>query len=360
MASHATAMVFDGPGRPFRREEMPFPELKSGEVLARVEHCTICGSDLHSWRGRRSVPTPTLLGHEIIGVVDRLSPNGIALDCAGEPLRVGDRITWSIAISCRKCFFCLRNLPQKCESLRKYGHERIAPGFALNGGLSTHCHLLSGTEIARLPTHLPSEILCPVSCATSTVAAILRHAMPLAGKSLLIQGAGMLGLTACAMARAMGAGLIVAIDVEHKRLERARQFGADHAIEVGREDEAKRSTQHGFDVVVELSGSPGAMRAGLEVLRTGGLYLWAGAVFPTEAISVVPEQIVRRHLTIQGIHNYRPDDLVAAVAFLEEHHSNFPFAQVVEKTYGLSETEAAFEHADCHRPARVMIVPDID
>ncbi|HEY1191477.1 MAG TPA: alcohol dehydrogenase catalytic domain-containing protein, partial [Gemmata sp.] len=141
--------IFDGPNLPFRLEPAPRPVLRSGEALVRVSLCTVCGSDLHTVLGRRKEKTPCVLGHEPVGVVEERA--GDVRTVTGEPVRVGDRVVWAVAVSCGSCFYCARGLPQKCESLRKYGHELLTPQCGPLGGLSTHCHLLNGTAIVKVP-----------------------------------------------------------------------------------------------------------------------------------------------------------------------------------------------------------------
>jgi alcohol dehydrogenase len=104
------ARVFDGPGRPLRLVLFPRPALGPGEALVRVRLCTLCGSDLHTFFGRRTEPTPAVLGHEMVGEVEELGPGEALVDLDGESLRIGDRVVWSVAISCGRCFFCAYEL----------------------------------------------------------------------------------------------------------------------------------------------------------------------------------------------------------------------------------------------------------
>src|SRR5262249_39058127 len=147
------------------------PAPQTGETLVTVLGCTLCGSDLHSVDGRRTVPVPTVLGHEIVGTIAAFGDASPQRDFAGRELRVGDRITWGIVASCGKCFLCCRGLPQKCAHAVKYGHESLRPGRELLGGLADHCLLTPGTAIVRLPEALPLGVACPASCATATIAA---------------------------------------------------------------------------------------------------------------------------------------------------------------------------------------------
>ena len=103
--------------------------------------------------------------------------------------------------SCGECFYCRRSLTQKCERQTKYGHEPLRPGHELTGGLASHCVLGEGTALFLVPPELGDAAACPANCAGATVAAAIERAGLLEGKSVLILGAGMLGVTATAWAR---------------------------------------------------------------------------------------------------------------------------------------------------------------
>jgi alcohol dehydrogenase len=345
MQREATAAVFVGAGRPLEWRTVPVPEPVGAEVLVRVTACTLCGSDLHTFEGRRVVAVPTVLGHEIVGTIAAFGPAALRRDLVGQELVVGDRIAWSIVASCGACFLCRRDLPQKCERMVKYGHEAWRPGLELTGGLADHVMLAPGTALLRLPIDLPDEIVCPASCATSTVAAALEAAGPLAGRSVLVLGAGMLGLTACAMARSAGAAEVIGCDVRAGRRERAVVFGATRTTAPAdlREIVNAVTAEHGVDAVLELSGSSDAFARGLELLRIGGTLVLVGAVFPIPAVAVEPERLVRRQLTVRGIHNYAPRHLLTAVRFLAERR--FPFETLVSGWLPLRDTEEAFRRA---------------
>lgn len=342
-------------------EEFPLPELRAGEALVQVSLCTICGSDLHTYSGRRSAPCPTILGHEIIGRIAALPPGEQLMDLRGRALSIGDRVTWTIAASCGECFSCGEGLTQKCEELFKYGHERIAPGHALSGGMAEHCHLSAGTGILTVPDHLSDEVACPVNCATATVAAAVRCVPALTDRIVLIQGAGMLGLTAAAMARSLGAARIIVSDVQSGRLARATAFGATDTIDaaLGAQELAREvrdlSAGRGADVIFELSGSPAAIEAGFDCLRIGGTYLWAGTVTPSPPMHLTPERLVRNLWTVRGVHNYTHRDLDVALSFLSEQGADHPFEDLVEGIYPLAEAQDALERAGAQGPLRLAL-----
>ena len=359
----ARAAVFAGPGEPLRLASFPLPRPAPSQLLVRVRCSSICGSDLHTFLGRRQTPTPTILGHEILGEVIEVGPGPPVRTLDGKPVTVGDRISWSIAASCGECFFCRHSLSQKCEKLFKYGHESLRPEHLFNGGLAEVCHLIAGTPVVSVPEGLPDEVACPANCATATVMAALRVGGGCRGEIVLIQGAGMLGLTACALARTRGASRIIVCDVDESRLKQAERFGASHCVAVGEgtgglaRTVKELSRGRGVDLALELSGSASAMAAALPLLRTGGRYVLVGAVFPGAPLSLDPERVVRGWLQIRGVHNYASEDLSAAVAFLEQHHARFPFSELLTRMFPLDQVSRAFQHAAASRALRIGIRP---
>lgn len=322
------AALFDGSGLPLRLVEQELPPLGPGERLVRVTACTICGSDLHTLAGRRSAPTPSILGHEALGI----------------DVATGERVTWSLMASCGECPLCRRGVTQKCERLFKYGHARHTD--RPSGGLSEYCVLRPGTTVLPVPDALPDEVACPANCATATVAACLRLAGDVQGAEVLIQGAGLLGLTATAMAIAARAAAVHVVDPDPARRAWAQRFGATHTYD---SSEPLPTT----DVAIELSGRSTA----LPPLAIGGRYILAGAVFPAAGLALDPEVVVRRLLRIEGIHNYTAPDLITALSFLTEHHERFPFAALVPRRFALSAVNEALAYVESTRPPRVLVAP---
>ena len=312
LSPSAEALVFMGPGQPPALIAVAEVTLREGEALASIELATVCGSDVHTVHGHRSALGPQVLGHEQVGRIVALGPGEPAQTIDGHPLHVGDRILWGVCVACGDCARCLRGMPNKCEVVQKYGHAQVRRGWELTGGLATHTHLLRRTAIIRVPEHLPAELLAPASCATATIAAVMGAAAavrPLAGETVLVSGCGMLGLTAIAMAREAGA-TVIAVDPDSRRRALAREFGADQALSPARMNRE-------FAVAFELSGSGDAIAHAVEHVDVGGVVVLAGSVFPAPPVPLSAEGIVRRLVTIVGVHNYRPEHLVEAVSFLQ-------------------------------------------
>lgn len=357
------AAVFHAVGEPLTLESFPLPQLKGSEVLARIRCATVCGSDLHSFYGRRHSPMPSVLGHEMVAEVVGIGPGGAA-DYRGRPLSLGDRVTWSMVWSCGECFYCRHGLRPKCERLMKFGHEKIIPGRALIGGMAEHCHLPEGTAIFKVPENVPDAVASPANCATSTVAAVFRNAGSCAGETVVVHGAGMLGLTACAMAAAGGAAQVIALEPDQHRREKALQFGAAEALDSTRPaDEIREcvfalTEGRGAEIGMELSGYPEAIELGVRLLREGGRFVMAGATFPSRPVQLLAEQLVRRLLRVIGVYNYQPEDLECALEFLARCQGRFPFEGLVGKTFSLGEVNQAFEYAERERPPRVAVIPE--
>jgi putative phosphonate catabolism associated alcohol dehydrogenase len=354
-------VLFHGPGRPLETAHFPTPEIRGAEILVRVGCCTLCSSDLHTHAGRRRIETPTVLGHEIVGRIEAFGPNSERHDFRGADLVVGNRVSWSVAASCGGCFFCAKQLPQKCETLFKYGHQTFDRGRPFTGGLADVVMLMPGSAIFRVPEILSDEVAASANCATATAAAALRAGGDVAGQNVLILGAGVLGLTACAMARAGGASSVIVSDPDAARRERARAFGATIVTSADPHDLADAvgigTLGRGADLVLELAGVADTVMAGLAHTCIGGTLILAGTVLPTPSIALDPEFVVRRLLTIRGVHNYAPRDLGTGLDFLAGPGQAFPLADLAARKFRLDNVEQAFHFAHDHGGMRVAVVP---
>ena len=352
-------MLFMRPGQPHEPVAVPQVMLAPGEVLVEAEFATVCGSDVHTVLGHRSEATPLVLGHEAVGRVTALGTDApLALD--GTPVQIGDRVVWSVAVHCGACDRCRRGLPQKCRTLRKYGHERIGQGWELTGGFATHVHLRAGTAILRVPEELPAKVLAPASCGIATAWAALAAAectVRFDGATVLITGGGLIGLAAAAMASERGAHVVVS-DPEPGRRALAAQFGADAVIDPVMGEPAAADPRYGaVDVVIEASGAPRALVTGIESAGVGAAVVLVGSVFPSDPVALSPERVVRRQLSISGVHNYTPADLVGAVDFLARAWQRFSFESLVGECFALGELDAALVRAARRREVRVGVDP---
>ncbi len=364
MIRDCTAALFDGPGNGFSITSMELLPAGPGEVLVEITACAVCGSDLHTIAGRRPCPQHTVLGHEIVGRV--VETGGSVADWSGDPLATGDRITWSIAVSCGSCFYCQRDLPQKCEQLVKYGHADPEQKGPL-GGFASHCRLLPGTAIFRLPDGLSDLEAVPVNCCTATSVAAVGMADSIGGSVLLVLGAGSLGLTISEFALHNDASAVIIADINSSRLEQAATIAGctplllnpavgDTPAELP-DIIGDITDGRGVDVAIDVTGASSAIESALDWLRIGGQAILVGSVFESPAISLDPQAVVRRMLRIAGLHNYRPRDLQAALTFLDELPTDAASRSLVGASFPLSDIDRAVETADSQAHLRVAITP---
>ena len=362
MTETCNAAVFHGNNQRLEIQRFTVPTPNSHEAIVQVELCTLCGSDLHTISGLRREPTPSILGHEILGTVVDVG-NPPPTDIHGQPIGCGDRVTWSVCVSCSHCDRCRSGLPQKCRQLIKYGHEIAQGREALCGGLAEYVLLRAGTATIRLGPEASAKILCPANCSTATVAAAYRAAGAITGKRVLILGAGMLGLSAAAMGRSLQAASVTVCDPDPKRLELAKRFAADACVAFESEFQQFRQSLEratgtaSFDVILEVSGSPDAVETACRLGDIVSAVILVGSVMESRPVQLDPQHIVRQCMSVHGIHNYAPQDLTTAVDFLSENASRFPFAELVERMYPLQEVNEAITFALNYRPIRIGILP---
>ena len=394
----ASCFVFSQAGTPQQAATVPLDlsSLEPGELLVRVDAATVCGSDVHTADGKRVDPAaPLVLGHEGCGTVVAGSA-----ESGCPPIAAGQRVTWSVMASCGACAPCARlGLPQKCATaLHKYGHAGFGTGGALralSGCYSTHILLRRGTCVVRLPDCVPDAVAAPANCALATMCAATRAARralgrgeggtegegdadadALSGARVLVQGCGLLGLYACALARAAGAAFVAATDVSAARLELACRFGAHSAVSLAagasglgpeaqlREAGVANATAGdpfiGFDVVFEVCGVASAVRQALPLLRPGGALVLVGLVHPqSDLAGITGEAIIRKCASVVGVHNYAPRDLRRAVDFLAANIGVLPLSDITSSPMPLSELPEAFELARTGRFARVLVLPQM-
>lgn len=360
----AIAYVFHAPSKDpeadkFQKKHVFIPSLGKGEVLVKTKIATICGSDLHTIAGTRKEPTPLILGHEGVGeVIESKNPNR----------HVGELVTWSVADSCMTCTPCVEHeLPQKCDSLFKYGHAAMQDGSGLNGCYASHILLRGGTHIVPIPEELHSQLkmVAPANCALATVCNALRPSvLPKHGKTALVQGCGLLGLYSIAWLREHGYSTVFASDIRENRLSKVSKFGgvaldgsvSDDAFQARRAAIMDKTNGRGVDLVVEVCGVTEMLSEGVQMIRNGGHYVLAGLVHPDSALSsITGEQLIRKCVTMSGSHNYGPQHLDDAVKFLVDYRDKYPFDELISDPYPLDKLEDAVREAFKQTYARVSV-----
>jgi alcohol dehydrogenase len=349
------------PGR-LEIREYPLPDVGRDGALLAIELGGVCGTDVKYYRGRIELPLPVILGHEILGRVAALGPDAAAL----HGVREGDRVILKGSRGCGHCAACLRGAPRFCRTRTGYGgFTSCAEPPHLFGGFADHLYVA------------PDALLLPVSEALSAEAAVVvasvmangfqwavRQGGATIGSYVVIQGPGQQGLACTFAARHAGAARIVVTGLsrDEPRLALARRWGADRIVDVEREsivDVVREETAGELaDVVVDVSGSPDAVRSSIECLRPQGTLVLAGLTGSATATPMLLDRLVWKELRVQGAFTADSDAIVATLRLVEA--SGFPVEEMVSHTFSLEETAACIEAIEGRRgpiPTKAVIRP---
>jgi len=227
----------------------------------------------------------------------------------------------------------------------------IPPYFT--GTYADYYYLRPGHYVFKVPDELPDELVAPVNCALSQVIYGLHRGGMRFGDSVVLQGAGGLGLNAAAVAREMGARQVIAIDGIRGRLELARAFGATDTIDINEYDTSqariarvKELTDGGADIVCDLVGLAAVIPEGIEMLRYGGNYVEVGNISQGATVPIEPSRLVFTSRRIIGVYHYDPWVIPVALDFLVRNRQKYPFEQVVSHTYSLEQIDQAHAEAE--------------
>lgn len=358
------AAVMTAPQKDLEILAYPLPQVTPGSILVKVTCCTICGSDVHSWSGRRKTPTPIILGHEIVGRIVELG-EGVRLDSGDRPLEIGDRITWTIMDNCGKCYYCReKGLTMKCRHLKKYGHDSCEASPHFIGGFAEYCFITPGTCVIKIPEHLSDEEVAPANCALATVVAGWEAAEVEPFENVLIMGAGALGFYAAALARHYGCRRIIVTDILDHRLSFIKSFGATDTLNtlnmsISEIVAAVRDLTDGVgvDCALEVAGIPDLIPLGMQCLRIGGRFVEIGTSFPDAHFSYDACDIVWRRLTLKGVHNYDAKHLQMGVDLLSQTHKRYPFRDIVTHRFSLDDINDGLLLAKSGQAIRVAVQP---
>ena len=324
----------------FEMTELPTPPVEPGGVLVKITSAGICGSDLHYWRGEMKpilsgAPGPVILGHEMTGVVHTLG-DGVTTDSMGRPLKEGDRIVYTYFYPCRRCYICLRGELNNCPNRFRF-RASIEEYPYCSGGFAEYYYLNPGHFVFKVPDKLSDESVTAANCAVPQVIYGLNQANVRLGDSVVIQGAGGLGIYAAAAANEMGAGQVISIDGQSSRLELAQRCGADHTININehttpdsRVERVKELTDgRGADVVLEVVGYPEVVPEGLAMLRRGGTFVEIGNIWADSNVTLDMSKILWGVTRIVPTAHYDPYTLPVALDFLVRTLDKYPLTQVM-------------------------------
>ena len=322
--------------------DVPEPEIGAGDVLIKVKRTGICGTDLHirSWDGwaQKTIATPLTLGHEFVGEVAEIGRDVVDIE-------VGDLVSGEGHLVCGKCRNCLAGRRHLCRAT-------VGLGVGRDGAFAEYVALpASNVWVHRVPVELDvAAIFDPFGNAVHTALSF-----PLVGEDVLVTGAGPIGIMAAAVAKHAGARNVMITDVSEERLALARKAGVSLALNVAEQTiaDGQRTLglKEGFDVGLEMSGNPRAMRDMVANMTNGGKIAMLG--LPAEDFAVDWAKIVTSMITVKGIYGREMYETWYAMSVLLE--GGLDLAPVITGRYAYTDFEAAFDDAASGRGGKVIL-----
>ena len=289
-----------------RLEEMPVPQIGPGELLMKVVASGICGSDVMEWYRRDKVPL--VLGHEVAGEV-------VAVGQGVEQFKPGDRVAATHHVPCNTCHYCLNGHHTVCETLLRGTHFEPG-GFA---------------EFVRVPAinvdrgvfHIPPGVTYEEASFMEPLACVLRgqkNARLRPGQTVLVLGSGISGLLHVGLARALGAGLVAAVDTIPFRLKTAREMGADLVVHLDDDILTRlRQANEGRLADLVIICFDGFISLGLKAVEKGGTVLFfAGAAEGATLPAAINDLFWRTEITLTSTYAGAPSDCRTALALIRE------------------------------------------
>ncbi len=312
-----------------RLEEMPTPQIGPGELLVKILACGICGSDVMEWY--RTNKAPLVLGHEATGEIVEVG-EGVAY------FKKSDRVFVSHHVPCNKCHYCLKSNHTVCYTLRSTNFDP--------GGFAEYIRVPQinvDRGVFLLPDNLSFEegtFIEPLAC----VVRGLRVANVEPGCTVLVIGSGISGLLHILLARATGAGRIIATDINTYRLGIAERFGADVVIPADEDVPSRLLELNGnrlADRVIVCTGAISALNTALKSVDHGGKVLFFAPTDPGAELPIQFNDFWRNAITLISTYGASPIDIATAIELLS--YRRVPVQEMITHRLGLTETGSGFK-----------------
>jgi threonine 3-dehydrogenase len=337
-----TALVKKAPQAGLWLEQVPVPEISINDVLIRVAQTGICGTDLHIYNwdpwAQKTIHLPMVVGHEFVGTIVQVGSNV-------KDLKPGDVVSGEGHVVCGRCRNCLAGRRHLCADTQGIGVNR--PG-AFAGYIA-----IPMTNVWHHDPSIPRDvqtIFDPFGNAVHTALSF-----NVLGEDVLITGAGPIGIMAAAIAKHAGARHVVVTDINGYRLELARKMGATLALDARAESAAqaqkKLAMKEGFDIGLEMSGSPAALRELLDNMCHGGKIALLG--IPESQIAIDWTQVIFNGLTIKGIYGREMYETWYKMTVMVQ--SGLDISPVITHRYHFTEYEKAFETLRSGKCGKVIL-----
>ena len=325
-------------------QDLPIPDIDDHSALLEVEACGICGSDYEQYEGMLRTPIPVVPGHEPLGTIVRIGDQA----ARRWGVDVGDRVAVETMISCRHCANCLSGSYHLCDERKIYSYVPTTEPPGLWGAYSQYMYLHPNSVVHRMSRELPAEtavIFNPLG-AGFRWAVEMPETQP--GETVVILGPGQRGLASVIACREVGAGTIIVtgLAADARKLELARQFGADHTIDVENENAVHRVKEitngRGADVVVDVSAyATQPVVDALSLVRPGGRVVLAGVKGFKAVEGFVSDLVVMKEIRILGAIGVTASGYRSAIRLLES--GRVPVERMHTHNFALSDAELAIK-----------------
>jgi len=311
--------------------ESSIPDTLENEVLLRVKYCAICETDVHAYDNGIHIPAGTVMGHEITGTIEKVG-NAVTR------FRRGDRVVVNPMPRCGHCEWCLRGEYSLCETAADF-----EIGFHVEhpGGFADYV-LIKYPDVMLLP--IPDSLSWEAAALAEPLATSLhavRQARPVKGKTVVVAGAGMIGLGVARFLYCEGAKRIVVIEPSRIKSEVARLLGADAVLDPSdrmrpiQKEVAFHTGGSGADIVFECAGTAASFRSAADYAKRGGQVILAG--FCEEEVAVSPLSWIMREIEVKAILGYY-DEFSEVLASLAR--GDIPTERLITDTVSLTDAEA--------------------
>jgi L-iditol 2-dehydrogenase len=343
------ANILVEPGK-IELSEVEMQKPSYGEILVKIEVALTCGTDLKAFlRGHDLIPMPGVFGHEFSGVVAEVG-KGV------RRFKEGDAVMAVHTAPCLRCFFCGKSLYNLCEKIM---HTKVLGAFAEYILLPSH---VVAQNVFHKPKNLPFEeaaFLEPLSCVVHSVDPLRIKK----GDSVLILGAGPIGLFHLLLLKIKGAKVAVA-DIKEERLKNAKKLGAiPYPLVGGGKGEGYTSVNEftdcrGFDYVFECTGKLDVWEASVNYARRGGTVILFGGCKSGTTVTYEAGRLHYDEITLKGAFHYTPSDVKKAYKLLRE--GKLGVSKLISGRYSLRHTQEAFEKLSGGAGIKYAIIPTAD
>lgn len=345
-------------------QETTKPDLEEGAVLLKVTFSEVCGTDVHLQKGQLAgVPYPIIPGHVSVGIIEKIK--GTVLDIDGNVLLTGDHVTFlDVHETCNSCWYCLvKKESTRCPKRKVYGITYSAKDGLL-GGWSQYIYLKPGVKIIKIKNEIPLRAFMAGGCGLPTAIHAVERADIKLGDTVVIQGAGPVGLMAGILSKIRGSFTVIIVDYSDVRLEIAKKFDLtainiqELSYEKRIEQIANLTNEKMADRVIEATGNPKAVKESFNYARDGGTVVIVGQYTNAGDVQINPHlDINKKHLTVKGSWGSDFSHFYLAVKFIETFYNKLPLDLIISKEYGLEEINQALEDVKNLKVMKALINP---